>query len=46
METSKQEEKEILNAVDVVCINCVEDTLTKEGMCESCPVRKLSEAIE
>lgn len=46
MKVSKEEEKEILNAIDVVCINCVEDTLNNENICENCPVRKLSESME
>ena len=31
---------EILEAIDIVCLNCVEDTLTDNSCCENCPVRK------
>lgn len=30
----------ILEAADLICINCVEDTLNKD-ICDNCPVRKL-----
>ena len=30
----------ILEAADLICINCVEDTLNK-NICDNCPVRKL-----
>ena len=32
--------KKILEAIDLVCLNCVEDTLTDNSCCENCPVRK------
>ena len=38
-------EKEILDAVDVICLNCVEDTLSDENICSNCPVRKTSIVI-
>lgn len=34
-------EKKLLEAVDMVCLNCVEDTLTDNSCCEKCPVRRL-----
>ena len=30
----------IIEAIDLVCLNCVEDTLTDNSCCENCPVRK------
>jgi hypothetical protein len=39
-------EREIIKAIDVVCINCVEDTLEDENKCDNCPVRKLAMRIE
>lgn len=30
----------IFEAIDLVCLNCVEDTLTDNSCCENCPVRK------
>jgi hypothetical protein len=39
-------ESEIIKAIDVVCINCVEDTLEDENKCDNCPVRKLAMKIE
>ena len=41
-----KEESEILNATNIVCLNCVEDTLNKEEICENCPVRKLILSME
>lgn len=37
--------EEVLNAIDVVCLNCVEDTLNNENICDNCPVRKLANAL-
>ena len=31
----------IFEAVDIVCLNCIEDTLEDNSVCERCPVRKL-----
>ena len=42
----KNKEEEILNATNIVCLNCVEDTLNKEEECDNCPVRKLCESLE
>ena len=42
----KNKEEEILNATNIVCLNCVEDTLNNEDICDSCPVRKLCESLE
>ena len=38
-------EKEILAAIDIVCLNCVEDTLNNEHACDNCPVRKLAGCV-
>lgn len=43
---SKEKENEILDAVDVVCLNCVEDTLNDNSVCKKCPVRKLCNSLE
>lgn len=32
---------EICGAVDVICLNCVEDLLQHPEICENCPVRKM-----
>jgi hypothetical protein len=36
----------IISAIDIVCLNCVEDTLNNENVCDNCPVRKLSNKLE
>lgn len=36
---------EILEAIDLVCLNCVEDTLTDNLCCENCPVRKTYDSL-
>ena len=41
----KEKENAILDAVDVVCLNCVEDTLNDNSVCEKCPVRKMSNSL-
>ena len=41
----KEKENAILDAVDVVCLNCVEDTLNDNSVCENCPVRKLCNSL-
>ena len=46
MKMSKEKENEILDAVDVVCLNCVEDTLNDNSVCKKCPVRKLCNSLE
>lgn len=33
--------EKIIDAADTVCMNCPEDTLTDNSVCEACPVRKL-----
>lgn len=38
-------DREILDAVDTVCLNCVEDTLEDNACCDTCPVRKLADSI-
>lgn len=47
METSNNtENKKILESIDVICLNCIEDTLEDNSCCEDCPVRKLADFIE
>ena len=47
METSNNtENKKILESIDVICLNCIEDTLEDNSCCEECPVRKLADFIE
>ena len=41
----KEKENAIFDAVDVVCLNCVEDTLNDNSVCENCPVRKLCNSL-
>lgn len=36
----------VLKAIDLVCINCVEDTLEDNSCCETCPVRKLADSYQ
>ena len=44
---TKEEIQELLDATNIVCLNCVENTLTQEEICEKCPVRKLvSKALD
>ena len=38
-------DRKILDAVDTVCLNCVEDTLEDNTCCDTCPVRKLADSI-
>lgn len=35
----------IFDAADVICLNCVEDTLNDNSVCENCPVRKLCNSL-
>lgn len=44
MKVNKEEEKRILEAVDVVCMNCVMDTLNT-SVCDNCPVRIMCESL-
>lgn len=41
----REEAGRILEAVDVICINCVENTLDTD-VCEKCPVRKLHDELQ
>lgn len=41
----KEETKKITDAIDVVCLNCIEDTINSSEVCCRCPVRKLSESL-
>ena len=34
-----------LDAIDTVCMNCIEDTLNNEEICETCPVRKSADVF-
>lgn len=36
----KKEMIKLTEASDIVCLNCIEDTLTDNSCCENCPVRK------
>lgn len=38
-------DRKILDAVDIVCLNCIEDTLEDNACCDTCPVRKLADSI-
>lgn len=38
-------QQKILDAINLVCLNCVEDTLSDENICSNCPVRKTSIVI-
>ena len=46
MKLDRYDAGKILDAVDTVCLNCVEDTLDHPEVCESCPVRKMCNSIE
>lgn len=46
MKVNREYADEILNAADVICLNCVEDTLNNEYICNNCPVRKLCLSLE
>ena len=35
----------LLEAIDLVCLNCVEDTLKDNSCCEKCAVRKTADAV-
>ena len=43
---SREERDIILDAIDTVCMHCVEDTLNNGEVCEECPVRKLARSLE
>ena len=45
MKISKDEATKILNAVDVVCMNCAMDTLNT-SVCDNCPVSITCELLE
>lgn len=45
MKVDREEAGKILDAVDTICINCVEDTLNDNSVCENCPVRKLCNSL-
>lgn len=42
----RETENRILDASDVVCLNCVEDILEDNSVCEKCPVRKLCNSLD
>lgn len=46
MKVDRKMREKILDAVDTVCMNCVEDTLNNPNTCESCPVRKMCTSLE
>lgn len=41
----KEKANAILDTADVVCLNCVEDTLNDNSVYEKCPVRKLCNSL-
>ena len=43
---SKAKKINLEDAADVVCMNCVEDTLNDNSCCEKCPVRKTMDYIK
>lgn len=43
---SKNDADEVLKAADTICLNCAEDTLNNEDICDACAVRKLCEQIK
>lgn len=46
MKVNREEAGIIFDAVDIVCMNCVEDTLNDHNICDACPVRKLCNSLE
>lgn len=42
----KTKHDKFLEAVDTVCLNCVEDTINNPGVCENCAVRKTCDALK
>lgn len=40
-----KEYEKLLDAVDLVCMNCVMDTLNT-SVCDNCPVRIMCESLE
>ena len=46
MKIDREDAGKILDAVDTVCLNCVEDTLNNPNVCEGCPVRKMCDSLE
>lgn len=38
--------EKFLEAVDIVCMDCVEDTLNNPDVCETCPVRKTCDYLK
>lgn len=43
---TKTEYEKFLEAVDIVCMNCIVDTLNNPDVCDSCPVRKTCKMVE
>lgn len=39
-------QQKILDAINLVCLNCVEDTRMNKNICTNCPVRKTSIVIQ
>ena len=37
---------DVCEAIDLVCLNCIEDTAGDNSCCDSCPVRKLYDSIK
>lgn len=40
------EYERFLEAVDEVCMNCIEDTIENPDICENCPVRKTCDFLK
>ena len=38
-------DKELQKAIDIVCLNCTQDTLNNSDVCNNCPVRKTTDDL-
>ena len=43
---TKEDYKKLVDAADIVCLNCTQDTLKDNSCCDRCPVRKTLDDIE
>ena len=46
MKVDRNKAAKIFDAIDEVCINCVENIFDFPEICESCPVRKLHDSLD
>ena len=46
MIVTESEAEKILDAMETVCIYCIEDTLSNPSVCEHCPVSKTCDSLE